>query len=518
MKFAAKWCRSLQMTAVGAVILALSGFLPGLAEQRCHARGFGERDYLAELNAPILEITPKNKSYETYFNAWVKLDLGDSRAPISRDALQFGSTTLADAVAWVSEPSQRAALDLLLDSDGANPNVTFRRVLGLPYGTRDIPTDMDSNGFAVYINGDLISETDFAYLPLYGQIELTLMANAQYEVSRGNTSAAVNSLIACLRMGRQLCDRAYRTEMEMGMTHVIETMLEIRTFLWNYRDTLAVDDMKKIAEELELLGLGGIKPPRAHELVGEQITEKIFGKDLRPDREVFAQMMARFESREHPLDRFSATAKWRDLMTQHATYNETVAELEAVAGDIRLRWRFAFNDPSFDRLPEIRKISPLKYAIPRAVFKGIEDIFPLRHVMISHQHGIICAAGVAAYQKNEGGKLVPGERAEFAPIALKQIQPAFILSEEMLQDPQDAERGRYHYLVVTNREKIRTNILKDFTINTQYGSVRLIEGWPILYSIGWDGDDDEAKTHTDSRDGDGDFIYWPVVEVMARER
>ena len=138
--------------------------------------------------------------------------------------------------------------------------------------------------------------------------------------------------------------------------------------------------------------------------------------------------------------------------------------------------------------------------------------------MISHQHGIICAAGVAAYQKNEGGKLVPGERAEFAPIALKQIQPAFILSEEMLQDPQDAERGRYHYLVVTNREKIRTNILKDFTINTQYGSVRLIEGWPILYSIGWDGDDDEAKTHTDSRDGDGDFIYWPVVEVMARER
>ncbi len=484
----------------------------------CRAGDPDDHDYLSELNAPILKITPKNKSYESYFEAWMKMKVNDPRAPKSMDDLQFGSESLKQAIAWVAEPSQQEALDILLTKDGDKPNVTFRKVFGLPYGTRDIPTDMESKHFAVFVEDDILSNAEFDYFPFYQKLSCALWANAHYQAGAGNMSRAVDSAIAVMRMGRQLCDRAYTSEIKTGMRLVITGMMNIRSFMWNYRDTLTPNDYKKFAEEIELLDLDIIKPPSANRLIGDQLVSRIFGKDLRPDREVFSKIMAQFESRHHPLLRFSATAKWRDLLTQHATYNETLHETEVIDGDIRLHWRFAYNDPELTAPLEIQTISPVRFAIPRAIFRGIEELFPLRHDMVVKQHGIASAAGVAGYQKRDGGKLVIGKQATGAPISLKQVQPSFVLSEDMLSDPQDTDGEKLQYFVVTNREAIRTNTLKRFTIRTGAGPAILVEGWPVLYSIGWDGVDDEAKHHVTKQGEDGDFIFWPPVEIIAREQ
>ena len=498
-----------------------SNLISGIAISR--ADDADDRDYLGELNAPILKITPKNKSYESYFEAWMKLNLNDPRAIKPGSDITYGSPSLKDAIAWITEPSQQDAVNILLDKDGNNPNITFRKAFGLPYGTRDIPTEMESKQFAVYIKDDILGNADFAYFPAYSQLWYALRVNAHHEAEmvragkQSDMSTAVNSLVAAMHMGRQLCDRAFVNEMKSGMGMVVATFMEIRAFMWNYRDVLQQKDYKKLAEEMELLDLDIIKAPSANKLIGDQLVSQIFGKDLRPNREVFAKTMAQFESHNHPLQRFSATAKWRDLMPQHATYNETRNEIAVVAGDIRLHWRFAYNDPDLTTPFEIKTISPVRYAIPRAIFRGIEDLFPLRQDMIVKQHGVICAAGVAGYQKRDGGSLIMGKRATGAPIALKQIQPSFVLSEEMLSDPQDPDGNKLQYFVVTNREKIRTNVLKSFSINTPNGKVTLVEGWPVLYSLGWDGDDDEAKRYTTRIGEDGDFIFWPPVEIIAKE-
>ncbi len=509
------WIR--QSSQIAAVTLLICGFVP--VECALSQSATSDHDYVNDLNMPILRVTAKNKSYEAIYQAWNSLDLSDPRAPISRDALQFGTPMLADAVAWVSEPSQRSAMDALLESDGTNPNVTFRQIFGLPYGFRDTPEEMDANGFAVYINGGLLSEADFAYLPLLQQVVLALFAEVHYQAAQDNFEGSVDALLAALRIGRQLCDRSFSTEMHAGMQTSIDAMMEVREFMWHYRDLLAVEHFIRIAEELEFLEMDQIKPPRGHEFMGEQIIERIFSLDnFRPNRDTFAQTMARFESRANPLRRFSATTKWGELMSQHATYNETVFEVDNVAGDIRLRWRFNFKDPKFNRTPEIDRISPTRWAIPRAIYRGIADLFPIRHEMVVLQRGMISAAGVAGYQVREGGKLAfDGKRAAGAPVALKQVQPVVVLSEKMLDDPQETSGRQMHYLVVTNHERHRTEVMTEYTISTQFGAVRFVEGWPILYSVGWDGDDDEAANHTALREADGDFVFWPPVEVIARD-
>jgi len=55
-----------------------------------------------------------------------------------------------------------------------------------------------------------------------------------------------------------------------------------------------------------------------------------------------------------------------------------------------------------------------------------------------------------------------------------------------------------------------------FDVETAYGTVRLVEEWPLLYSVGFDEIDNQGKKHTDRKSEDGDFIFWPPVEIMAK--
>jgi hypothetical protein len=492
-------------------------------------------DYIAELNAPILRMTAKAKSYEAYFQAWSELDLLNADVPTDLRDLRYGSSSLSAAMQWAGDAPQQEAINILLQRDGTNDNVTQREVFGLPYGLKDIPMDMEVDDFSVFINGDRLYEADFVYGPAIDNLILLLVAEAHRRADSGDGKGAIESLLAASRISRQLCDRAFFPEMQAGMLGLIECLMQFREFMWHYYETLTVEDFTFIAEKLEWLELDQLKPPRGHEIAGKQIVDLVFSKeDLTADREAFAKTLAHFETRNAPLNRFSATAKWKDLMEQHETVKLTRAELEAVAGDIRLRWRFSFSDPSFTRSPYIDSLDPVKYAIPRAVFRRMEELRPLRHDLIVRQRGVITAAGVAAYQKREGASMVMGERSSNAPLSLAEVMPAFVMSEEMIQDPnnptfdpQDPDSQNLHYLVIANlRERGReTESMNTFSIQTKYGRVTLVEGWPLLYSIGWDKTDDQGAIHTIERPAlgsndtpNGDFVFWPPLEVIARDQ
>ncbi len=525
------------VASAAASVVGLHGFVPSMVLQQqnqdnvftlpsttaswCFAQSNDDdRDYLAELNEPILVVTAASKSYEKYFEAWSSLDMLSANAPYLKDVLIFGTPAFENALVWAGEDEQQAVFDSLLAEDGNNVNVAYRQLFGLPYGMRDISDDMDAEGFAVYINNERLDDPDFAYFEAVNQLWLALLAESYRRASDDNASGSVDSLMTAIRIGRQMCDRGYYPEARRGMQMIEDTLMVTREIMWRYRTAFSAEDYKAIADSLESLYMAKIKPPRAHELAGQQIVNLIFNlENWRPDQQVFSQTMARFESRDNPLNMFSATAKWRDLMAQHATYNETVAELEMCAGDIRLRWRFAFNDPQFFRDPRVKQLAPTKYAIPRAVYTEIDQLREQRLAIRLRQHGIMVAAGVAARQTKEGGELIPGQPATGAPLSFGQVQPQYVELEEFLADPMSTGGDKLHYYIVTNREaeRTRTTVLKRFNIRTPYGSVELVEGWPVLYSIGYDESDDHGAIFGIGKRDKGDFIFWPPVEIMAKE-
>src|SRR5690606_7380543 len=119
-------------------------------------------------------------------------------------------------------------------------------------------------------------------------------------------------------------------------------------------------------------------------------------------------------------------------------------------------------------------------------------------------------AGVAAFQEREGWR----ERS--APRSLSQVQPAYVPSERTLVDPFTLTSERFRYGVITNNDRTRPTF--SYTVRTPGGSVEIPEHWPLLYSIGPDGVDDNGAMHTgDFIDGVGDVILWPNVELMATE-
>ncbi len=471
------------------------------------------KDYIGQLNAPIIELEHKHRSADAYFEAYLSIDGMDPRAPLSVDGLVYGTKTLEIAMEWAGEPEQQAALDRILQKDGKLPNVTFRRAFGLPYGTDAISMDMDDYGFACYVEAGRLGDIEFAYLPMYEELWRLLIAESHRRAQDGDVAGGSEALVASMRMSRQLCARAYYLEVNTGMELLLASLAQLRAYMWYYRDTLTVDDYVNIAREVDYIDLKRIALPRVSLLIADQLVETVFADDLRPDPEIFASHMIDYETRtKSPLSRFGAAVKWRRVSELHATREETRLMIEHVDGDASLRWRLPLHDSGYSKDWAWNDLDATRFALVKTAFKGIDEVFPLKYDLTLWQHACAAAAGVAAYQKRENEVLVMGKIAKYAPQKLAQIYPAYVRSKDLLVDPLDSSGEMLSYAVVTNRD-IR-NVTRIYKVKTLRGEVVLPEGWPLVYSVGFDEDDDFGGRHSISRDEDGDFIMWPPIELM----
>ena len=482
--------------------------------------------YVRQLNAPIDRVSETNRAYPVYFEAWSAIDADDVQAPLGlRSPFTIGSPQMRDAMGWAGRPAQQEALSILLEkrdqrsaSEEAR-NATFRQIIGLPYGTSGLPLDMELSDFAVYINENLLYTADFAYLDKVEQLYMLLMAEAHRRAEQGAPSDGLDPMLSAVRMARQLTDRAYTPEVTMGMDMLRKASTLARAYLWHYREGLTVDDFASVATEFEMLRPLQIPLPRANRLIGEQLVVEVFDPASNLPNADFAQVMAEFESRARPLNRFHASRRWREVIkaiddfagddvTKKIYQPEIAQEMENIDEDFRRRWGLPLHDAVHSSETLLQKLDPVREAIVVATFDDLVQMRELRLRTIADVRGTAIAAGVGAFQKRDGGT---------PPLTLNQIYPTFVRLEETLVDPYNTDYEYFEYFVARNND---SRILQwTFDLETPGGTLSLPAGVPLLYSVGPNSRDDGAARHLENLSGtqDSDIVYWIPVNFIVAE-
>ncbi|GEM_PF-3947883 len=508
--------------ATGAILVAVTVVtLLGVAAPRAAmAQNGDQRRYLDKLNAPILAVSEDERAYKIYFEAHELIDVADDRMAAATTSLDPHSPTFQDAIGWVSEPDQQEAVELILTKNKRGSNATQRKIFGLPYGTYNVDDDLIISDFVVYMHNDLLFDREEAYLPRYRELMALLRAEAFHRAENGDATGACEAILGVTRMARQLCDRRFYDEKHLGMNLLLNSFIEIRDFMWYYRDSLSIDDFKLISLELERLGLERIELPTGEELIGQQLIEQIYGPDNRVDKQKFPEVMATFDSLGSPLRRFQAEAFWLQVADKHASRKEVDVALDNAVGNWKLRWRLPLHS-SLTPDSEFEQLDDLEYAAVKRPIRDLQKLFDLRIPLVTQLNGTATAAGIHAYIVREKGKLVPGTPMHEAevPARLAQVQPSFVNYESTLVDMYDSTDTKLHYAVVRNTDPRFSH--EGYPIDTPDGRILLAEFWPLLYSVGPDQSEDLGKAlvhEPNPVSGDKcDIIFFPNVDVMARE-
>lgn len=500
--------------------IAAATLFNGTAPQTARGQDTSQRKYIDRLNAPILAVSEDERAYKVYFEAHEVLDVADERLGVASERLDPYSATFRDALDWVGEPDQQQAVEMILKKNKRGSNATQRKIFGLPYGTYSVDDDLLISDFVVYLRKDMLFDRDEAYLPRYQELMALLRAEAFRRADKGDTAGGCDALLGMVRMARQLCDRRFYDEKYAGMNLLLHSFLEVRDFMWYYRDKLTIDDFKVLALELERLGLERIEMPSGEELIGEQLIEQIYKVDNHVDGDRFPEVMATFDSLDSPLKRFQAEAFWQQVADKHASRKEVVKALDNAVSNWKLRWRLPLHS-SLAPDSEFEQLDDLKYAAVKRPIRDLQNLFALRVPLVTQLNGTVTAAGVHAYIVREHGKLIPGQPLSEAdvPAKLAQIQPAFVNYESSMLDMYRSGGEKFHYAVVRNDDPRFEH--DGYPIEAPDGSLRLAEFWPLLYSVGPDDAENAGNklTHNELPVATDkcDILFFPNVDMMVRE-
>ncbi|MFW5652409.1 MAG: hypothetical protein ACOC0P_00035 [Planctomycetota bacterium] len=486
------------------------------------------RTFVPQLNNPINRVSDANRAYPVYFEAWSQIDSTDPQAPLGLNMpMTIGSPQLRDAMAWAGRGPQQDAIEILLEKrDGATSrregrNATYRELFGLPYGVDYVPLDMQLSDFAVFIEDDQLYTADFAYLDKVEQLFLLAIAEGHRRAEAGEPGEGVEPLLAAVRIARQMTERAYAVENRMGVNMLRKVGDLTRAYMWEYRDGLDVSDFEVIAGEFELLRPGQVQLPWANRLIGEQLMLEVFDATTNLPDEEFADVMAEFESRDRPIRRFHAAKRWEGLLeaidkdaggdiTRRIFLPDIGQAIEDVDQDFRRRWNLPLHDPIHSDETLFELLDPIREAVVVETFADLDGLRELRLRMIADVRGTAIAAGIAAFQKRDGGR---------APRALSQVYPTFIKVEQTLVDPYNSSYEYFEYFTAQSTDRRLIGWTFDVEVGNM-GTIQLPENTPILYSVGPDNRDNGAAKHSGSleRSNDSDIIYWlPVEYIMERD-
>lgn len=500
-------------------IAASAGF-SAAAPQAARGQDSSQRKYVDRLNAPILAVSEDERAYKIYFEAHELLDVADERLAVAGQRLDPYSTNFKDALDWAGEPDQQEAVELILEKNKRGSNATQRKIFGLPYGTYNVNDDLLISDFVVYLRQDMLFDREEAYLPRYQELMALLRAEAFRRAENDDSTGGCEALLGLVRMARQLCDRRFYDEKYVGMNLLLHSFLEVRDFMWFYRDKLSIDDYKLLALELERLGLERIEMPTGEELIGEQLIEQIYKADNHVDRDRFPEVMATFDSLDSPLRRFQAEAFWQQVADKHASRKEVVVALDNAVSNWKLRWRLPLHS-SLTPDSEFEQLDDLEYAAVKRPIRDLQNLFALRVPLVTQLNGTVTAAGIHAYIVREHGKLIPGVPMSEAdvPAKLAQIQPAFVNYESSMLDMYRSGGEKLHYAVVRNDDPRFAH--DGYPVQTPDGKLSLEEFWPLLYSVGPDQTENAGATllHNELPDATDkcDILFFPNVDMMIRE-
>lgn len=511
MRFLGSWLTGAQSRFASAflgVALLLVAAAPVAAQASTDARG----KLIAELNNHSTVQGPDDaKSYRILFDAYLKM----TKPPqtISRDFnLRTIHVKMPDwaAVSGWAEANPGMAEAILKckpryerqKGSTAAKRTGGTSIVGLPYGEEKVPSEYREAGLMVVIGAEgNLRDNRFPYLAAVETIAAYSTAETYRLLEAGKVKEAGELTVATLYVLRQFCDRRFISEKRDSIDMLIDALGNLRDQFWTYLDKISVEQFTTMARnEIPplLLLRRRLELPEGDRIAAEALIRSVFDEQEQPIESKFAQVFGHVQAAQTPLELFGAIERWRMIGRVHASLPATLERLKLVYDDWWRRWQLLEYEPTLDLPTEFERLNPVRYAAVAYSLEPLEDLFPLRDLLIANINGTAMAAGLCAYHRHFGS--YPNDK--------EKIYAQFVRKTQSDLDPFDYQYGRFLYRLLSTRT----------ALDTPDGRIWIEPGAGLLWARGDDHQDNSAATHTDSGSSGSDVVIWPPVRALARQQ
>ena len=375
-----------------------------------------------------------------------------------------------------------------------------RTIIGLPYGADNVPATYRSKGVMVEIwtDGNL-RNNNFAYLDALSEILAFSTAETYRRFEAGDIDSALDLAMVQLRLLRKFCDRDFLVEKSTCMQHLIDSLRNVRDYMYAYGSEMSPDQLRNISlKEIPYLrpDRSRLFIPEADKAVAEEIFNRVFDESTgnaqgAKFREVFTEIQADSE----PLGRFGAGRRWEEIAAWHGGLPATQERLQNIFDDWWRRWRIRSYSDMLGIETEYDKTNPTRYAAVIFIVNDIKNVFDLREMLVIESRGTTTAAALCSY-RNRLGRF---------PAQLVALYPD-PLSRQHAQDVYDEQLRPLQYRAIDERMAV------DIDAERRW----LEPGSCLVFSVGSNSENDSKLEGHPVHGDDMDLLLWPPVKSLLR--
>lgn len=437
--------------------------------------------------------TESSKGWKVLFDAYLNMS-----APPQSVGPDFNLNTIWPGMDdWTSVSRWAAANGPMADAIIA---ASDRTIIGLPYGLDSVPATYRSKGIAIEIWADgNLQNNQFIYLDAVDEILAFATAETYRRFESGDYDGGVALSMAQLKLLRKFCDRDFLTEKRQFMQWMIDSLSNVRDYLYQFGAKIPDDQLRYMArKELAYLRTDRSRLfiPEADRIVAQEIFSYVFDPQTgQAIPEKFREVFTEIQVDQEPLSRFGAGRRWEELAMLHGGLPASQDKLTDIFDDWWRRWRISEYSEIYGTDSEFDMTNATRYAAVLFVVNDIKDVFRLRKELLSQVRGTIAAASLCYYRNTRG---------EFPPQLVALLPDP--LSQKHSRDVFDDQNRQMEYSFVNSRTAV--------DIDAERRWVQ--PGECLLYSLGPNMEDDSKKAGHPIHGRDMDSLYWPPVKSLLR--
>ncbi len=456
---------------------------------------------LLKLNSTAAtEGTEDVKSWQIFFDATMAMTplpepMSDS---FNMNTIWPGMESWESIASWAEENEHMG---------GAFIESAKRALIGLPYGSENVPPQFRTNDIVAEIGVDgYLHSFHFGYIPEVQKACLWATAELYRLFEVGETDRAINLLMSELIVLRKFCDRDFLKEQLAFMPMLGDALANSRDMFYEYRAKLTPTQFRSFAKD----GIPYLRTdptrllmPEGDRVVGEELVSELFTMTGEPDPAKFREILTDIQASQEPLTRFGAAKYWERIATNHRGREDSIGRLNKIYDDWWRRWKMRPFHPQLSVDTELQKSNPVKYAAVNLIIRDIQSLFFERDLLTTQINGTAVSAALCGYINHY----------QVYPRSLKMLY-AQLLNRASNQDRfrplklrTDADWTLYSYPV---DNFLYRRITKDTRIVTKSGDVFVKDGQCLLYSVSVNNEDDRGLN------GGEDMIIWPPLKSLER--
>ena len=457
------------------------------------------KDVLDILNQSASVIGSEDaKSWRIFFDACLEITPRPMTTgnPLSMNTVWPGMVQWQEVAMWAAQNEHMEAA--FLES-------AKRALVGLPYGSEEVPANYLEHGIVAEIGVDgQLHRLDFGYINMVKLACLWATAETYRLFEAGETDRAIQLTLSELVLLRKFCDREFLKEQLTFMPMLGDALSNTRDFFYTYRESIATTKFRSIAKEaIPYLRTDPTRllMPDGDRVVGVAIIKDLFDTVGTADPDKFREILTDIQSVLEPLTRFGAARHWEEIaLKYHQGRDNSVKRLNLIYDDWWRRWKMRTFHPQLKLDTELRKSNAVKYAAVNLVIRDIQELFKQRDVLTAEINGTAVAAALCGYKNHY----------RVFPAAIKMLY-AQLLHRSSNLDPMkslmlpdwtlyNAPVGPFRYRIIKEKTKIKVNL----------GYVWVDQNESLLYSVAIDDEDNRGL------DTGTDMILWPPLKTLKR--